>query len=323
MDHTELSQEKLVELYRLLLFTRRSEEHLIELYRSGRAPSLPHSSIGQEAVGVASTFALEPKDLVSPTLRGHGVFLAKGVPIKDIMAEVYKKKTGPSGGKWSYHHISDTQRGVMLTSAVIAGSVPPAVGAALASKLRGSGQVMLAFFGDGGSSRGDIHEAMNMAAVMDLPVVFIVENNLYAMSVPIAKQTKNPNIGDRAAGYGIPGVIVDGCDALEVYHHTKIAVDRARRGEGPTLIECKTYRWRAHMEMDNPDDNRPADELAFWRSKCPVKKLEADLRERGYLDDAIIQGLETGIAQELKEAVAYAESSPSPLPEEVFTDVYA
>jgi pyruvate dehydrogenase E1 component alpha subunit len=305
------------------LFARRSEEKLVELYRSGQNPSMPHSSIGQEAVGVAATFALEEKDLVAPTLRNHGAFLTKGVPIKEIMAEIYKKKHGPSGGKWSYHHLADTKRGVMLTSAVIAGSIPPAVGAALAAKIRGTGQVMLVFLGDGASSRGDAHEAMNMASVMDLPVVFVVENNLYAMSVPLSKQTKNPNIADRAIGYGMPGVIVDGCDALEVYHHTKIAVDRARRGEGPTLIECKTYRWRAHMEADNPDDGRPADELAYWRNLCPIKKLEAELRERGFIDDDVIQRFEMEIANELKEAVQYAIDGPDPLAEEVTNDVYA
>lgn len=323
MVQIDLEREDLLELYHLLVLTRRSEEKLMELYRSGRAPSMPHSSIGQEAVTVGSTYTLEKQDMVSPSLRSHGAFIARGVTPKEIYADFYKKKTGPSSGKWSYHHLGLTDRGVMLTSAMIAGSIPPAVGAALAAKLRGSDQVMLIYFGDGASSRGDFHEAINMAAVMNLPVVFICENNHYAMSVPLSYQTKNPNIADRAVGYGIPGFIVDGMDVLEVYRYTKEAVERARRGEGPTLIECKTYRWRAHMEVDNPDDNRESEELIHWRGRDCVAKLKSELIELGYLDESGNDRIEAAIKRELEEAVEFAESSPLPDPETVYADVYA
>lgn len=323
MNGHELDRERAVSLYRTLLLTRRSEEKLMELYRSGRAPSMPHSSIGQEAVAVGATFALEPQDMVSPSLRSHGAFIARGVPMRSIYADFYKKRTGPSGGKWSYHHLASTEHGVMLTSAMVGGSIPPAVGAGLAARLRGTHQVMVVFFGDGATSRGDFHEAINMAAVLNTPVVFVCENNQYAMSVPLSAQTKNPNIADRAIGYGIPGVIVDGMDVLEVYRHTKTAVDLARSGGGPTLLECKTYRWRAHMEVDNPDDGRPAEELEHWRGRDCVAQLRHMLAEYGYLTNEEAHRLEEEITHELNDAVEFAEKSPLPDAEQVFTDVYA
>ncbi len=323
MGREDLGREELLELYRLLVLTRRSEEKLMELYRSGRAPSMPHSSIGQEAVTVGATFALGPQDMVSPSLRSHGAFLVRGVPPKSIMADFYKKGTGPSGGKWSYHHLGDTERGVMLTSASVGGSIPPATGAALAAKLRRSGQVMVVFFGDGATSRGDFHEAINMAAVFELPVVFVCENNQYAMSVPISRQMKNPNIADRAIGYGIPGETVDGMDVLAVYDSASAAIERARRGEGPTLLDCKTYRYRGHMEVDSPELGRSPEEIALWQSRDCIAQMRAYLGERGYLDDAGNAAIEEAIARELAEAIEFAESSPPPDPKSVYTDVYA
>jgi pyruvate dehydrogenase E1 component alpha subunit len=265
---------------------------------------------------------LSEGDVVAPSLRTHAAFICRGVPLPTIYAEAYHKSTGVSNGKWSYHHLASDEHGVMLTSGVIGGSILPLVGAGLAAKLRGSGQVAVSFFGDGASSRGECHVAINMAAVFDCPVVFVVENNQYAWTVPISKQTRNPDIADRAIGYGIPGVQADGQDVLNVYHHARVAVERARRGEGPTLLECKTYRFRGHMEVESPDSGRPVEELTKWRSRDPLAMLEQDLRERDVLDDELVEEMERSTARELDEAVEYAESSPEPDPREALVGVY-
>ncbi len=305
-----LNIKELRRLYYYLSLTRKFDEKVCQLYRDGNLPEKPLSGIGQEATAVGATCALEESDFVLPSLRTRGAFLTKGLTMEEILIESCRKKGSKSEGRWTAHHMADLKKGILLGSGVIGSSVLMAVGAALSSKIKGSDQVVMVFFGDGASSRGDLHEALNFSAVMNLPVVFICENNSWALSTPIKKQMKNENIADRAKGYGIPGQVVDGQNIVEVYNAAKHAVMQARAGSGPTLIECKTYHFRGHSESHDPDDGRPKDELEHWRDRCPVKIFKEILREDGRISENKIESIGRDIEDKIEKAVEKVKKIP-------------
>lgn len=325
MNDNKIDLETSLSLYHYLYLTRRFEETLIHLYHSGQLRGHPHSSIGQEAIGVGAVQALLPEDMICPSLRSIGSILAKGVETKVLMCEAFRKANGPSGGKWLYHHICVPDKGVIIGSAVVAASIPTAVGVALAIKMRKTNQVVLSFFGDGATSRGDFHEALNFASVFQLPIVFICENNLYALSTPQRIQMNIVDIALRAGSYGIPGIIADGCDVFDVYKKVQLSVDDARQGKGPSLIECKTYRLRAHSEIDPEDMGRPKDELEFWRERAnPVRDCKDKIIQTFGEDTAHrLSEIEKEVDSELSSAVDIAKSSPNPAPETATTKVFA
>lgn len=321
----EDAEEKDFAAYYYLLLTRRFEETLNMLYHSGRLRGHPHSSIGQEAVGVGAVMALEPQDSICPSLRCVGSMITKGISVKTLLCEAYRKGNSSSGGRWLYHHISEPEKGVIIGSAVVAGSIPVAVGVSLANHLKRSNTVTLSFFGDGATSRGDFHEALNFASVFQLPIVFICENNLYALSTPHARQMNIENIADRAAGYGIPGYIADGSDVYSVNESVAIGVKNAREGNGPSLVECKTYRLRAHSEIDQEAMGRSDEEMEYWREKAnPIEHCRKYISEKyGHKSQERLRKIECDIENELKEAVDFAQASPEPLPTSAISCVYA
>ncbi|MEM0356897.1 MAG: pyruvate dehydrogenase (acetyl-transferring) E1 component subunit alpha [Candidatus Bathyarchaeia archaeon] len=317
-----LSKEKLVEMYRLMVKIRLFEEKVFELYAQNLVPGTIHLYTGQEAVAVGVCSALRKDDYITSTHRGHGHCIAKGADVKRVMAEILGKKTGYCKGKGGSMHIADFSIGMLGATAVVGAGIPIAAGAGLSIKLRGTDQVVACFFGDGASNQGTFHEGINMAAIWSLPVIFVCENNLYAMGTRQSMVMRIENIADRAAAYGIPGVVVDGNDVLAVYEATSKAAERARKGEGPTLIECKTYRHRGHSRVD-PAKYRPREEVEAWLAKDPIKRFREKLLGLNVLTEAEIQQIDSGVAAEIEEAVRYAMESPYPAPEEALEDVYA
>jgi len=271
-----LPREKLVEMYRKMFEIRSFEEKVFELYAQNMVPGTIHLYAGEEAVAVGVCSNLRKDDYITSTHRGHGHCIAKGADPKRIMAEILGKKTGYCKGKGGSMHIADFKVGMLGATAVVGAGIPIAMGAGLSIKLRGTDQVVACFFGEGASNQGTFHEGINMAAIWKLPVIFVCENNLYAMGTRQSRVMLIENIADRAASYGIPGVTVDGNDVLAVYEAAREAVERARRGEGPTLIECKTYRHKGHSRVD-PAKYRPKEEVEEWLRKDPIKRLREKL----------------------------------------------
>lgn len=317
-----MDEKMMVEVYRKMLRIRRFEEKVSELFSDGRIPGFVHLYIGEEAVAVGACAALRKDDYITSTHRGHGHCIAKGGSLKYMMAELFGKETGYCKGKGGSMHIADIELGILGANGIVAAGIPIAVGAALSAKMRNTDQIAIAFFGDGASNRSTFHEAVNLAAVWDLPVIFLCENNLYAQTTPARAETSVENIADRATAYSIPGKIVDGNDVRAVYKTVAEAARRARKGEGPTLVECKTYRWRGHWEGD-PQKYRSQDEVEEWIEKCPIKCFEAHLVKMGVLADQDLREIDDTVRKEVEEAVAYAEESPYPKPEEALEDVYS
>jgi len=301
---------------------RAFEMKLAELVRNLVIKGTMHPYVGEEAIATGVCAALRPDDYITSTHRGHGHALAKGADMNRMMAELLGKQTGYCKGKGGSMHIADLDLCMLGCNGIVGGGMGIAAGAALSAKLRGTDQVSIGFFGDGGANTGITHEAMNLAATWRLPAIFVCENNQYALSLPIAKAVAMPDIALRAAGYGMPGEVVDGNDVLAVWAATRQAVDRARRGGGPTLLECKTYRWLQHsLRVKGPD--RPAEEEAAWRARCPIQRLREQLQKEKRLDDAGFAAIEAAAAKEVEDAVAFALGSPEPPLEEIETDIYA
>lgn len=317
-----LKDQDLIALYRWMVLTREFEMATVRIYAQTGLPETPHTCVGQEAIGVGSCYGLQRDDFIFPSLRGRSAILAKGVDPGVLMAGVYAKATGPSGGRITSHHMGDLSLGILAGSAVIGSQFPTAAGVALAFKMRKTEQVCLCYFGDGAANRGDFHEGLNLAAIFKLPVVFICENNCYAISTPTVYSMCIADIGTRAVGYGMPGITIDGNDILVVYEATQEAVARARRGGGPTLIECKTYRLRPHSERSRVDD-RPEQEIASWWERCPIKRLREKLLDQKILHEAGVQKIEKECQEVIDRAVRFAEESPFPRPEEALEGVYA
>ncbi|MCD6240011.1 pyruvate dehydrogenase (acetyl-transferring) E1 component subunit alpha [Candidatus Bathyarchaeota archaeon] len=315
-------REKLIEMYRKMLEIRQFEEKVYELYGQNLVPGTIHLYAGQEAVAVGVCANLRREDYIVSTHRGHGHCIAKGADLKRVMAEILGKKTGYCKGKGGSMHIADFSVGILGATGVVGAGIPIAVGAGLSIKLRGTDQVVACFFGDGASNQGTFHEGINMAAIWKLPVLFVCENNLYAMGTRQSRVMLIEKISERAAAYGIPGVTVDGNDVLAVYEAAREAVERAKKGEGPTLIECRTYRHKGHSRMD-PATYRPKEEVEYWLKKDPIPRFKSKLLEMGILTEEEAKGIEEQVSREIEEAVKFALESPYPEPEEALKDVYA
>lgn len=315
------NQQTLLDLYRTMLTIRRFEERANALYMEGKIPSTLHLYIGQEAVATGVCANLKHSDYVLSTHRPHGHAIAKGVAPRDIMAELYAKVTGCCKGKGGSMHAGDIRMGMPPAIAIVGGNAPIAAGMALACKYQKNGGVAISFFGDGAANEGAVHEAMNMAAIWSLPVVFVCENNLYGASTSFSTVFKIPNVADRAPAYGIPGVIVDGNDVEAVREVAGEAIARARAGGGPCLVECKTYRLCGHSRSD-PLTYRSKEEEAVWRAKEPLVVAAARLKERGEATDEMLARTEEEVKAVIDEAVAYAEASPSPLPTDALKHVF-
>jgi pyruvate dehydrogenase E1 component alpha subunit len=309
-----------IEMYKKMLEIRKFEEKVYELFTQNLIPGTMHLYIGEEAVAVGVCAALDLNDFITSTHRGHGHCIAKGASLKKMMAELFGKRTGYCKGKGGSMHITDKSSGMLGANAVVGGALPIAVGAGLSCKLKYPQRVAACFFGDGASNQGTFHEGINLAAVWDLPVIFVCENNLYAMGTRQSMVMKINNIAERAAGYGIPGVTVDGNDVIAVYNAAKEAVFRARNGEGPTLIECKTYRHKGHSRFD-PAKYRPESEVAEWLSRDPLLLFKKKLADKG-IPEEFFEKIEIQVTAEIEEAVAFAQESPSPAPEEALDDIW-
>jgi TPP-dependent pyruvate/acetoin dehydrogenase alpha subunit len=314
--------DALLAMYAGMLRVRLFEERVRELFAGGRIPGFLHTSVGQEAIAVGAAAALHPDDYVLSTHRGHGHLVAKGGSLRGLMAELYGKASGICHGKGGTMHIADVSVGYLGANGVLASGCVVAPGVGLSIKRRGSGQVVLTFFGDGAANRGPFHEGVNMAAIWTLPVIFFCENNRWASTTAQALATAGGSVAARAAGYGIPGETIDGNDVLAVHDAVTRAAARARAGAGPSLIEARTIRWVGHFEGD-PQAYRSRDEVAEGRRTDPVARLAAALEARGLLDAAHAERVRAQVAAEIDDAVAHAEASPLPAPAEALTDLHA
>ena len=313
-----------VELYTLMVRIRHFEERILPLLKEGKIKGTAHPSVGQEAVAAGVCGILEPTDYIVSNHRGHGHCIAKGMRTDAMMAELYAKQTGSNKGKGGSMHIADLDQHIIGCTGIVGSGAPIAGGAALAAKMRKTGQAVICFFGDGGINQGVVFEAMNMAAIWQLPVIFVCENNMYALSTPAEKMTALKQLADRARGFGFPGFQVAGNDLRAVVRATREALERARTGQGPTLLECKTYRWYGHSAM-RPDTRayRTREEELEWRERDPIALAERELGKAGVLAPERVAQIQREIAKEIEDAVAFAERSPDPELKEMFTDVYA
>jgi pyruvate dehydrogenase E1 component alpha subunit len=316
-----MNDASLLDMYRTMLLIRHFEERCNQLYMQGRIPSTLHLYIGQEAVATGVCAHLRPDDYAFTTHRPHGHAIAKGVEPRAIMAELFAKATGCCKAKGGSMHVGDVRTGMFPAIAIVGGNAPLAVGTALAAKRLHEDRVSVCFFGDGAANEGAVHEAMNMAAIWDLPVVFVCENNLYAASTPISVTFKIKDLAERAAAYGMPGVIVDGNDVEAVYRVAGEAVARARQREGPTFLEAKTYRLCGHSRSD-PRTYRSKEEEKLWDRRDPIPNLARRLKEMGQVTDESLAAIEQDVMGVIDEAVAFAEASPAPDPADTLQHVF-
>jgi TPP-dependent pyruvate/acetoin dehydrogenase alpha subunit len=319
-----LEKETLLDLYRTMQKIRQFESRIVDLYAKGVIPGLAHLYIGEEGVAAGACAVLRRDDYITSTHRGHGHVIAKGAELKLMMAELFGRRNGYCKGKGGSMHIADMSIGILGANGIAGGGLPIAVGAGWSAKWRGTDQVTACFFGDGSSNNGTFHESLNLASVHRLPVIFVCENNLYGISVCQAKHQAIMDIAIRATGYDVPGVTIDGNDVLAVYDGVSKAVKRARAGEGPTLIECKTYRWRGHHEGD-PNQGaryRTKDEIAVWVEKCPIQRLARKLLKDKVATRKRLEAIDKEISAEIDAAVAFAQQSEFPGVAEMYEDVY-
>jgi acetoin:2,6-dichlorophenolindophenol oxidoreductase subunit alpha len=318
-----LANDTLLEMQRRMLRIRLFDERASKMVKRGEIPGTVHTSIGQEAQVVGACMALADGDAMTGNHRSHGHPIGKGAALGPLMAELQGKAWGVCGGKGGSMHLADFKVGSLGESGIVGSSIPIATGAALSSKVLGNGKVSLAFFGDGAANQGCLYEAMNLASVWGLPIVFLCENNQYALSTPAYTVTAG-RVADRAHGFNMPGVRVeDGQSVLTVYDAVRTAVDRARAGKGPSLVEVMTYRFNEHSEgLRLAVDYRPAAEKQSWLSRDPIKLFRSHLLESGVADEATLVGLEAEIAAEIDAAVQFSEESPFPEPAVAFKDIY-
>jgi TPP-dependent pyruvate/acetoin dehydrogenase alpha subunit len=317
-----LPLDLVLDLYRRMALIRRYEDHLYRLFLQGQVPGTLHQCQGQEAVAAGVCSALGPDDVIFSTHRPVGHLLAKGASLNAITAEIWGKATGCARGKGGQMHLVDVSVGAMPSNAIVGANIPIATGAALGFKLRGLDRVAVSFFGDGAANIGTFHEGINLAAVKNAPVIFVCENNLYAASTPLSTASKVPNIADRAAAYGIPGQIVDGMDVVAVYRAASAAVARAVAGDGPTLMECKTYRFPGHSRGD-PGNYRAKDELEAWRRRDPIDQCRRLLSAEYQQPQARLDDIERDCQAAVELAVAFALESPEPPAEACYRHVFA
>jgi TPP-dependent pyruvate/acetoin dehydrogenase alpha subunit len=318
----DLPAERLLDAYRQMLTIRRFEERALDLYRAGEMRGSTHPYIGMEAVAVGVCLALDPDDYVSSTHRGHGHTIAKGGDVRRMMAELLGRATGYSGGKGGSMHIADLDRRMLGANGIVGGGIGLAAGAALTAKLQRTGAVAISFFGDGALNQGVLHEVSNLAAIWSLPVVFVCENNQYAMSAAARWTIAGGDPAARAAGYGIPGLTVDGMDVEAVERAARQLVARARRGEGPSYLIATTYRFVGHHAGD-PLNYRPKDEAEQWRARDPIRLLGERLMARGIATASDLAAIDAEVLARIDDAVAFAKASPPPTVDQLLTDIYA
>jgi len=316
------SKDLLLEMYEKMVRIRHFEENAIKLFNQGLVRGPMHVYTGEEAVAVGACANLNDDDYITSTHRGHGHCIAKGVKVEKMAAELVGKATGYCKGKGGSMHIADPDIGILGANGIVAGGMGIAAGAGLSAKMRGTDQVAVCFFGDGATNEGAFHEALNMAAIWDLPVVFVCENNLYGLTGPAEEMLSVKDVAARATGYDIPGIVVDGNDVVDVYEAVGEAVKRARQGGGPSLIEAKTYRLKGHFVGD-PCVYRDDEEVEMWRKKEPIKRYKEQLIENEGIEEAELDAIEAEIEAELEKAVKFAKESPEPEIEVVFEDVFS
>ncbi|MHA1266538.1 MAG: thiamine pyrophosphate-dependent dehydrogenase E1 component subunit alpha [Candidatus Helarchaeota archaeon] len=320
----KLDLELALNIYKLMVRIRKFEEAAIKFARRGKILGFVHPYIGEEAVAVGACSTLRKDDYITSTHRGHGHIIAKGGDVKAMMAELWGKETGICRGLGGSMHIADTDLGILGANGIVGGGVPISIGAGLSAAYRGTDQVTICFFGDGASNQGTFHESLNLAALWKLPVVFVCENNLYAFFTPQYVHQSIKDIAVRAQGYDIPSEIVDGMDVVKVFEAVSKAVQRAREGKGPSLIECKTYRFKGHAEGD-PDAGlyRSKEELEEWKKRDPIQLFQKRLKEEYQVSEEDLAQLEETIAAEIKEAINFAKKSPFPKPESALEGLFA
>ena len=318
----QVTREKKIEMLRSMLLTRRFEESLTELCKTeGKIPGMMILCTGQEAVGSGVCAALIPDDVIISNHRSHSHLLAKGADPRTLMAEIYGKSTGCNKGKSGTLHLAVPEVNAPCTTTVVGGGLPIAVGVAFAQQYKKEKNLTVCLFGDGAADEGSFHEALNLASLWQLPVVFVCENNLYAGAQRYEEHTRVKDIADRAFAYAMPGVVVDGNDVIEVYKSVRTARERAVGGGGPSLIECKTYRCRGHGESDH-QIYQPKDEIAAWQEKCPIPRLRDEVISRGLVTTDELAAMEADINAIVEDAVRFAEESPYPNPQEALEDVF-
>ena len=317
-----LTPDEQLEMFYWFKLIRAFDERLTILVRQGKIRSGVYSGLGQEAIVVGTCYGLRKEDYICPLHRDLGTFLVKGVDPGVMMAQMYAKVGGLSKGRDSALHSGVPELGIFGNTSMLGANLPVAAGIGLTFKMEGSDNVVIAYFGEGASNTGDFHEGLNFAGANRLPVVFICENNFYAYSVPFERAMAIEDVADRAPGYGFEGVAINGNDVLAVFQATQGAVRRARAGDGPTLIECKTYRWHGHSEHDKAF-YRSDEELAMWKSRDPLPTFTKFLQERGVLGDEQFREIDARVKDAIDRAVRFAEESPDPEPGEAVTDIYA
>lgn len=322
MNHTDISldRENVLQLYRTMQLIRQTEEELARCHQRGLIHGACHTYVGQEAIATAVCSHLSDRDAVFSTHRGHGHALAKGLPPLELIAELFGRQAGCSRGRGGSMHLFSPEIGMMGTSGIVGPCILQACGGGYSSKILKNGTVAVAFFGDGAANNGAFHEGLNMASIWKLPVLFVCENNQFATEVPFAYAAGNPSVASRAAAYGIPGIEVDGNDVLAIYRVAREAVERGRNGEGPTLIECKTYRTRPHAEGMGDFTYRTKDDVEQWKQRCPILRLRTVFANE-YTSD--FDRIDEEIAAEVRQARAEAEASPEPTSDSAMTHIYA
>jgi pyruvate dehydrogenase E1 component alpha subunit len=317
-----IGKDTLLEMFYLMVKIRRVEERLLELFAQGKIPGFIHVGIGQEAVPVGVCSCLKPGDFISSTHRGHGHALAKGVDLKRFMAEIFGRRDGYCRGRGGSMHVASKELGLIGSNGIVGGGIPISLGTAFASVYKGNDRVTVSFFGDGASNEGTFHESLNLASLWDLPIVFCCENNEWAEFTPKRVHMRIEKISERAVSYGIPGVTVDGDDVLSVQEEAERAIARARKGEGPTLLECKTHRWFGHFAGDAQKYRSP-NEIEEAKGFDPIPRFQKTLFKLKTLKPEDVERLELKVRSEIDEAVAFALNSPIPADESLLEDVYS
>ena len=321
MPYQEINRDSVIWLYERMLLIRRFEEQARREADLGKLRGI-HSSIGQEAVPTGVCAHLNDNDYVLGTHRSHHHCIAKGVDLNEMMSELFGKVTGTGRGKGGTMHIADINKGMLGANGIVGSNIPVATGVALTSKVKGTGQVSVVVFGDGASSQGTLHESMNLASIWDLPVIFVCENNRYAESTPFEYSVAGGSVSNRAEGYGMPGVTVDGQSVLDVFEVAKEAVARARSGEGPTLIEAQTYRYLGHAGHDDPLTYRSEEEQSFYMDRDCITSFRRYILDGSFADEDELDNIDLQCQEKIAVSVQYADDSPFPDDEELTKDVY-
>ena len=315
-----INKEILLKMYRDMYLIRVFEETLYYLFLKRNMPGTMHQYTGQEAIAVGFCHSLRKEDYITSTHRGHGHCLAKGANLNEVMAEIFSKKTGCNHGMGGSMHLADYDTGILGANGIVGGGIPIATGAGLSIDLRGTDQVVVCFFGEGAANTGAFHEGINLAAVWDLPVIFVCENNLYQVSTHISQTMKIPNVAHRAEGYGIKGIVVDGNDVIEVNRIAEEVITMARGGKGPTLVECMTYRYKGHSRFE-PGNYRPNGELSYWQERDPLKVFRVQVHK--HIREEELTAIEKDVKEKIEESILYAEEGPDINPEDISAMVWS